>query len=614
MSTSEAKLANSVSRTSVERLLASFDVQQGHELEARIGAFHPHTNHFTPGVSRETFMRLLEFHQSKFQATYTEDTCLIFPNNERYYTNDQIKIVKEVIDKIDLHDYGVRVALAKETKSTMLQLQAPHPSICTQRYKKRWSFTVSRFFRLDMTIAQTNSVTAYEVEMELLGPAGLQRFVFALHNLLQYVQNSYNVLTAHETQNLEDRLSRLVHGPLSYFKGAQPRTLQQYDLDLFDTTPYAATIKVDGVKAYMLIDQGLVFLMDNRTPGCIRVVGQTTNDRANGTVLEGELTTDNWKEMFWAFDVLFWQGADVRERSTYDLRKRLECLELVNGSLPSGFIRLKPYLFGFTRDQMLDHANSLLCEDYQVKTDGLIFVPINEPYSKRARWQNLLKWKDDVTIDFRFRDQMWWVNSGPLEIPFKPEHAPDAYIANHVQDIPHGSIVECRWDPAQDRFEPLRLRPDKTYPNFLTVALDNMHAILNPLTKAVIAGQEYFPGAHRPSAYRYFCDSVPVQTVAPTEDGGGVPVIPILTTAPPPEPVYVAPVTTPTTTADLLSWVSVIQKQAAKSTAAQVTSVATEWKMDELKMYLQSHGLPVRGRRQELLDRVLDHKRSNAKK
>jgi len=84
------------------------------------------------------------------------------------------------------------------------------------------------------------------------------------------------------------------------------------------------------------------------------------------------------------------------------------------------------------------------------------------------------------------------------EIPFMPEtHQTACKILPGLLNFNYesGLIYECYWQPSTESFIPFRARPDKKYPNAIQVALDNFHAILNPVTTNILSGQEYIPSS-----------------------------------------------------------------------------------------------------------------------
>lgn len=557
-------------------LLSQYNTVQGiPELEIRIF-----------NVNATQFDRVLHFNRRKFEPVYTEESCLIIPNGDRYLLESRTIQRKVTHAKSDLTEYALRIALSSEFTEPMIG----DPSIflasqpITTRRKRRWSFTVNEFFRLDMTIAETGPNTTYEIELEALKLPTPQYLVKATCSILQYLQNSFYILPISVLNTIAQQLPRTL-------KGAQPRTLQQFHLDTLRKQPFAITVKLDGYRAYLLV-VGPYLILQTQEWRVIRIMDSLRE--WSGTIIEGELVNAGEKdESFHAFDLLSCKGVSVRGNCDFPLNRRMEQIQAFSTALPPDFIVIKEYYSDINK------ATDMLTQS-KLPVDGLIFVPVDEPYSQTSKWEHLYKWKSEVTIDLRYRNKQWWVNATPNEIPFKPFAEPQAGNADHVSGLVEGSIWECRWNMDESRFIPIRNRTDKSVPNFLNVALDNMYAILNPLTIGELTGEEYLVNTSKPEAYEFYADGIvtcdkwfdiiirehkAVQNAKTLMDWLST-VKNTNTTAPP-----VRPATPPQTPPTLESSKPPFEKM----------------KVADAKMYLQTHGLSVKGKKKELLDRVHEH-------
>ena len=139
-------------------------------------------------------------------------------------------------------------------------------------------------------------------------------------------------------------------------------------------------------------------------------------------------------------------------------------------------------------------------------------------YPQRSRiWDTLLKWKrpEDITIDFRYV-----VNETPdvecglhvsilgKEVPFRPELFKKAHMLKNIRNmdeaVPHGSIIECRVfveDTDLDIYF-IRQRKDKESPNSMHVALDNLHAIMYPVTAEMLTTSPQGMDEYEPTGKR----------------------------------------------------------------------------------------------------------------
>lgn len=553
------------------QLITEYDsVTSTPELEARI-----------TGLNEHQFHHLLDFHRKKFEAQYTEECCLMQPNGDRYLLNQKILQRKTPVSKRDFTEYNLRIALSsEETKPLPLMTPEMLTNSNPSREKKRWSFDVDSVFRLDMTVATMSGKVSYEVELEAKQKPTAQHLAFAIQQLLQYTQRSYYVLPNATLDQIVQRIPKNL-------KGAQPRTLQQFHLSIIHQQPYAFTIKLDGVRSYLLVIGIYLVLVDGIGPRVLR--SHEWLREWEGIIIEGELLCKGGEEeTFWAFDLLdAKRGTTVRNNPHFKLKERIEYIQCFNELLPKDFIKIKEY------HTDIKEVRGILEKYKDVPTDGLICVPVNELYPDETKWEHLFKWKPEVTIDMRYSQGQWLVGAPTnTEIPFKPVDYPEACNATHVTNVANGTIMECQWK--DNRFVPIRERPDKVVPNFLNVALDNMYAIQNPVSLGELCGEEYAVDMAKPTCYEFIANSsfvvdawfdVPVREHKAQKVNDLMNWLGKVATAPPaviPPPV--------------------------QTTVAPVASSATlKMKVPELKMYLQSNGLPVKGKRADLVQRVLDH-------
>lgn len=502
---------NTIDDSTVQRLLNEYSRNpKTYELEARLGHFEMQNNsplRFVAGVLCADFHRMLKFHKHHFRSEVSTTTQRI--NGQMRYEKERI-MKKESIDRLDVPDYDIRISLCRETVQS--SRNSGHLSImqvfsCT-REKKRTSCFISPELRLDFTEVNTTQgdaldgpQTTYEVELEVIRELPVATFRYAIDKLLQHWRNTNYVIPNSSRAAIERSFCHLVGvKTLKSFAGAQPRTMQTGDLSLLHS-PYAFTMKMDGLRNYMYIThRGMVILV---APGesTMKQIGALDTSDFDDTILDGELANT-----FHAFDALYWKGFDLRGCELYNtLHSRLNLIHTLLMTTNSNLFIMKKYYFSNSLEDMqisLSHQVSAPRSD-DAEIDGVIFVPANECYPKSKYWKGLLKWKHRVTIDFRmYADDLLFVTAGPKEIQFKPECMPHAgrFIPMFTQlKYTFGDIYECYWEPNLRSFVPIKHRVDKHKPNYITIALDNFYAINNPVTLPMLTGEEYIPGGQEVS-------------------------------------------------------------------------------------------------------------------
>lgn len=296
-------------------------------------------------------------------------------------------------------------------------------------------------------------------------------------------------------------------------------------------TSYMITFKADGLRKMLIIHKTGIWLV--YPPFEFNLALDTTLnvpqlDRLlnamNGTILDGELviprTPKNTTYWYLAFDCLAFRGNAGIQRQPYTERQKValaianavktpiitvDTKETAELKTPSDFFRLV--------GEFLDKRDHLEYDE-----DGLIFVPIDthyNPMSQRyplherslTRIPDVCKWKEgaDITIDFMLR----WLPNGVLElhsydedkretVPFKGDmiNPLTSDMIDHTNPLTlnerSGLVVEYEWiklDNGKGIFRPRKLRPEKSGPNRLAIALDDWEDIMNPITEEDIRGE-----------------------------------------------------------------------------------------------------------------------------
>ena len=372
--------------------------------------------------------------------------------------NDIILIEKEKIDNYDDNDYNFRLSLSKELENkNFLEknklLLKSNNSNKYYRLKNRYSIKSNdNLFSFDLSIVKQgyglnfknsntlNSVSSYEIEIEYNNiehnsnqESISKKFIKYLYYLLSII-NSCNILLKNNIKDsIVNNYIKLVNLKKNdnNFIAAKPRTLHKFNLVKNDQrnlyNRYAVTLKADGVNYFMYVNtDGHIYYFNNLFE--VEDSGYICKEYEN-SLIEGEMIEFNGKKKFFAYDMLFFKGTDIRRKLLISLRKKDESydekldgrLDKLNKFFNSENIKVKdnfseenvisfekkPYEFSLRSDgsDIFDKIKKIWTNKKynEFNVDGLIFVPIYEHYPLQGRtWESLLKWKPPHlnSIDF----------------------------------------------------------------------------------------------------------------------------------------------------------------------------------------------------------------------
>lgn len=526
------------------------------ECEIRFGNFiytegNPPKAEFSSSVEIDFFYRLKNIlNQQKGlekRTLYTKEISYKNADDKKgklreiIYTDEHFKptgkttyMVKNTHRQHNIFDYNCRISLASEKILTRVDGVSLHNPMFF-RFKNRVTFNFNVGV-LDMTIvyqgkteeeALSKSNVQYEVEFEIKKP-DYDSVVKIMSFIMSIRQDNLYVMNTREKRNIINQYRALVMPQKKghpYFIGAQPETLQKDQLSLLFKELYSVTDKADGDRYFMFIDaRGDVFFIDNNINNILKtdVKSEYTNCLIDGELIRMSENLQTTGISFHAFDIIFYNGQDLRGDENYLLKSRLEMLNNVIVSLPSNeyyTIDMKKFIY---RNVFM--GSDIIMKNVQnkpYKNDGLIFTPMNEPYPKSKKWIKLLKWKPSElnTIDFYSvkQDGIWKlyvqdsvpeqstsdtfvkrktnlvlfdVNklcnvSETTQITFETTF--DESLLDPTTNEPYqtNTVIEYQWK--DNKFVPLRTRWDKTanpskHGNFSSVACSIWSNINNPIT------------------------------------------------------------------------------------------------------------------------------------
>jgi hypothetical protein len=239
------------------------------------------------------------------------------------------------------------------------------------------------------------------------------------------------------------------------FLGNQPITLSNENFD--KKMMYYLTYKLDGKRhlyqnGYLITSKLEKFRFPLNVP--------------HGTLLDGEL----YEGKYYAFDILFYKNNDIRK---LNFTERLNLLENIEKHKDKNWC-LKRYWSPYDNSikNNFYEIKKLYKKDMKIggKVDGVIFTPDTNYYA------TVLKWKQDVTIDFKIHKVIPCIfelllQNGSVYTKVKlTQKQFDTYQDN--------TVVEFMW---KKKFIPIRARPDKINSNYTTVIDSNWKQIETPV-------------------------------------------------------------------------------------------------------------------------------------
>lgn len=512
------------------------------ELEFRIGKFK---EGFKSQNNPEVFYKIQNVYKKYYkwvEIKSYEINCIKETKNNEKISLEKIKkitvedeteyIVKKPLRVYNIYDYDIKISIENEKKidEEMFKELIVENNI-TNKCKIRTSFSLNDNMRLDLTVVKFDESTEFQIELEIIKTKNIDlKYLFEeickhLTTIMQYKQKNYFIMTNKDKYKVYNEYCELVNN--KYFVGAQPETLHFEHLNLLKKQ-YLLTYKADGERGLLFIDKiSNVYILDTNFDNIIKTNIEYSYSRDNkSTLLDIEIINTEKHIIFLVFDVICHKGKDLR--NTLTLTERLSLLKNIEFTNDFYKISLKPYIDNFQIgvDLMLNKI------DLEYKKDGLIFVPLNEPYPLTKKWKTLLKWKphEQNSIDFWIKQKEKRENGTLYELYINnPDNKQnnlelfkiknnnnvsqlvnaealkewcnddedkeitwETFIYDNERDEHTGisyresTVVEFYWSFEENRFIPIKTRWDKInnkqkWGNNINVAKDIWKSIKNPV-------------------------------------------------------------------------------------------------------------------------------------
>ena len=372
---------------------------------------------------------------------------------------------KEKLDTYDDETYDLRISLNNEIlKEKILKknidiLKSPNTSKY-YRFKNRYRIIEeNELFYIDLTNVKNgsgstfresntlNNISKYEIEIEINNNNIenndlINQLVKYIYLVLSEIEGNNIILGNNIKNEVIEQYNQLIHyknknnnykkGKFnSNFIAASPVTIHKENLIKSQEIPniynrYAVTLKADGERYFLYItNDGNIYLFNNQFN--IISTGQK-NIIYKNSLIEGELVETDIKKVFYAYDMLFSKGNDLRNKWLKTMKReqnieekflgRIDFLnqflqdkntKIINEYSKNNIIEFKkkPYEYSYRNDgsDIFDKINKIWSErkTNPFHVDGVILCPIMEHYPHRGgSWRSLFKWKpeDLNTIDF----------------------------------------------------------------------------------------------------------------------------------------------------------------------------------------------------------------------
>lgn len=467
-------------KTELDRMFEKINENPNAELEFRLGTYL--SGRFQSGSDRAlALLSKLETDLVIFKRT--RYTSIMFPDGVRMRDGEAQK--KTQIYRVDL-DYApiaMRMSLAEETS---VARPAPDAIPTSTREIERWSAILPKFSGVELSVSEINN-TVWEIELEFkTHPRNIDDAFHPLQYVLGILladrpnmvpQSVIPEITEMYCSDWKDApqagfVRRIGYRPLNFIKT---------DMKRVKTSKYAVSNKLDGAKYTMICHSGSVFAVSE-----VDAIWLGSSEKCvEKMYFDGEW--DPVEHVLHIFDYI--------TRSDQGLEDRLTIARGVVKSLAVKSVVMKHVLVSGKTAVDTRSIISWMKKKYGNKwtdrNDGIIFTPIDVPYlAGKDRALRTLKYKlpDKISVDVRLRnlkisDEEKIYSAFAMGTHGETEvrqlrvtlNTDDAYF-----NVPMDGVI-AEIGLRDGAFYIMRIRSDKTQPNFITVVLETINDMRNPI-------------------------------------------------------------------------------------------------------------------------------------
>jgi ubiquinone/menaquinone biosynthesis C-methylase UbiE len=448
----------------MDKLFAKY-LKTGGEFEIRFGDFG---KTFTPGVKKDQFDRVFEFVSSnkKFYTHTVHVQKIEYFGDVRKITDENgtvfNKKTKSKENNVDVKDWFFRASLAQESKVDPIKNKQPD----SVKHRTRHSFTNEKAktrFDLDLS-GNPDGTTNYSIELECLDGCTFDQLNKDITLTLKMIQETNVPLSKSQITDVIKYYNNITK--TRKFIGVQPETLSIEKYKKKEN--YAVTKKLDGRRYLLLFFNGFLYAISSKFE--VKWAGYGYSDKEyNGYIFD----TEYYKGYYHIFDFVFPDSGILKER----LDKVYNTIQNVKPLEGNKKLTIKHIVFTKNQEELY---NAFIKEstnlDYKTY-DGLILVKQDTNYKNSQP----LKWKPGEmnTVDFQIEKNKDYT----FDLYVCSKNELHLFTSTQVNKetfnfYENKSIVEFSFDSMT--WKPLKYRMDKTKPNYITVAQDNLNSVLKP--------------------------------------------------------------------------------------------------------------------------------------
>lgn len=381
-------------------LLTDFKNHKNMELEAVF-----------PSIGTKEFEKIVGGLSEIYEDNVTETLDIIFKSNKesyrvtiknnidkfieltRKYTNpfDMFKYLKnnknndmEVVvkdfsqrKKLDNTEYPYYFKLLPEKKVEFSEIPIGKVQSVYYRHKTRVSFDTKKGCIFDCTeVSQSKYLSKifgsgrgsekfYEMEMEIIDKNVDISFVNeSIHRILDYIKNIGLIIGNTEKNSVIEHYMKLLRLTGSQKKLAGRNVVSIRKSHIVDHIPnrYAVTDKADGERMFLITMNNNIYFINNN----LRVykTGKSISKKEmNNTILDGEYISNDFGEMYLAFDIVYHDSIDYRTNDDHNLVSRLEVLNKIINDCFENLIPFNEYI----SEQTLDNIDPEKIRSHNIK-------------------------------------------------------------------------------------------------------------------------------------------------------------------------------------------------------------------------------------------------------
>jgi len=478
------------------------DINDNIEIELRLGEFI--NKSFIPGIIRSYYFEILNLWKKIYNDNWKyEETMVYNNNNERYvYINNkyQYTITKTKLGIIDLPQFNIRLSKSLEIKTILNKYCFNNP-----RHKKRTTFILKDIpFKIEFTEVDFNNIRSYEIEIELIdNTISSDKFIEYINQIYNTLYHPFIIISSNEKNYIINQYNKLNNIYITKYTNFNLLVLYRYInkpinfkikhmYDIIKSNTYTVTNKLDGERKLLYIyNDSLYFIYNDDVR---KIYHNKSLNIYNDTVLDGEYYINNDNKEFHIFDIQFFNTKNIGL-----LKNHLERLDIankiikyINNIFNDIIIKIKTFYTIQNIDDFYLYVNKIY-DTNLYKNDGLIFTPILDIYDNKYTYK--YKEPKDLTIDFKIKyisDSIDNVELYYFNLNTKLNEKLINYNGYTSKKYKNDDIIEFKYCNDNKRFESIKIRSDKLFPNSYPVVMDILTDIQNPIDINTIKGKNLY--------------------------------------------------------------------------------------------------------------------------